>query len=311
MEKIQNVVIIGSGPAGYTAAIYTGRAQLNPLLITGKQKGGQLMTTTEVENFPGYCQEITGPLLMEDLEKQCLKFSTTILNNVSVTSVDMSTELFKLVLDNDEVITTRSIIIATGASSLWLNLPDESLLVNKGISTCATCDGPCFFNKQVVVVGGGDSAMEEAIFLSRIAKHVTIINRSDNFRASKIMFERASQNPKITILKNAQVKMWLKDNEGYLCGGILTQAKEQQQVEFKLDFEGAFIAIGHKPNTDFLENQLETDKQYLVLKQNTMTSREGVFACGDVTDQIYKQAITAAAQGCQAAIDCERWLSSK
>ena len=307
MEKIQNVVIIGSGPAGYTAAIYTARAQLNPLLITGNQKGGQLMTTTEVENFPGYCQEITGPLLMEDLEKQCLKFSTTILNNVCVTSIDMSSELFKLVLDNDEVITTKSIIVATGASSLWLNLPDENLLVNKGISTCATCDGPCFFGKKVVVIGGGDSAMEEAIFLSRIAQHVTIINRSDNFRASKIMFNRANENSKITILKNTQVKSWLKDDEGYLCGGILNNT----HVEFKLDFEGAFIAIGHKPNTSFLENQLETDKQYLVLKKNTMTSREGIFACGDVTDQIYKQAITAAAQGCQAAIDCERWLSSQ
>lgn len=306
-KKINEVCIIGSGPAGYTAAIYTARAMLNPILITGYNSGGQLMTTTDIENFPGYVNGVSGPEMMEQLQEQSIRFGTKLITS-EVKNIDCSSNPFRLYLDNKEEILTRSIIIATGAQSLWLNLEGEDKLRGRGISTCATCDGAFFMNEDLIVIGGGDSAMEEATFLTRFAKSVTIIHRRDEFRASKIMLERAKNNDKIKWKINTQIKEWIPDDKGNLKGAILITPEGEE----KINCGGAFIAIGHKPTTDFLNNQVETDKNgYIIHKNNTMTSIKGIFACGDVVDTRYKQAITAAGQGCQAAMDTEKWLEEQ
>ena len=308
MSKIHNVCIIGSGPAGYTAAIYTARAMLKPVLVTGHLAGGQLMTTTDIENFPGYVKGVSGPEMMEQLRAQAVRFGTSLVST-DVKSVDCSSNPFRISLDNGEEILSRSIIVATGAQALWLNLEGEKKLRSRGISTCATCDGAFFMNEDLLVIGGGDSAMEEATFLTRYAKTVTIVHRRDKFRASKIMLERAKKNPKIKWILNTTVKRWLSKN-GDLCGAVLSVPGSGKELEVFCG--GAFIAIGHRPTTDFLGGQVETDENgYIVHKEHTMTSVPGIFACGDVVDTRYKQAITAAGQGCQAAMDTEKWLKEQ
>lgn len=304
---IHNVCIIGSGPAGYTSAIYTARALLRPVMVTGYSTGGQLMTTSEVENFPGYPDGVTGPEMMEHLHTQAAKFGTNFIHS-NVKSVDCSSRPFRVRLDDDSEFFSKSIIVSTGATAMWLDLPGEKKLRSRGLSTCATCDGAFFQNEEIIVVGGGDSAMEEANFLTRYASKVTIVHRRDEFRASKIMLDRCRKNPKIHWIYNAKVKKWLSTEKGNLCGAIL----DVRGVDKKVECGGAFIAIGHIPETTFLNNQAEVDGNgYLVLRKHTMTSVPGLFACGDVTDTRYKQAITAAGQGCQAAIDVEKWLEEQ
>ena len=303
MQSIEKVIIIGSGPAGYTAAIYTARAMLQPVMITGPSKGGQLITTTDVENFPGYPKGVMGPALMEDLEKQAVKFGTKIIHDY-VKEVNMSSRPFKVVCNSGSLY-AYSLIIATGAEARWLNAKGEKSLRSNGISTCATCDGAFFRDEELLVIGGGDSAMEEAIFLTRYASKVTIVHRRDVFRASKIMLERARDNKKIS-WKKATIKEWLT-RDSQLIGALL-DSKE------KIPCGGAFIAIGHDPSTDFLKGSLETDDDgYLLYVVNTSTSIPGVFACGDVcaSSKRYKQAITASAEGCKAAMDCEKWLEEQ
>ena len=308
MPKIHKVVIIGSGPAGYTAAIYTSRALLSPLLITGDLVGGQLMTTTDIENFPGYLNNISGPKMMEDLHHQAQQFGT-IFKTSTVNRITTSEKPFKILTADGEQLFTESIIIATGAKALWLNAEGEYPLRSNGISTCATCDGAFFKDEELLVIGAGDSAMEEAIFLTRYASKVTIIHRRDQFRASNIMIERAKQNDKIDWKLNCTVMKWLTDEEGELCGALLKNTKDSSTEEISCG--GAFIAIGHKPASVFLEGQLKTDEDgYILHVKNTMTSVEGIFCCGDVcaSSRRYRQAITAAGEGCQAAMDCEKWL---
>lgn len=305
-SKIHKVLIIGSGPAGYTSAIYTSRALLEPILISGDNEGGQLITTSDIENYPGYIDGIEGFKMMNILRSQAEKFGTFCVND-TVESIEIN-KPFKVKLQNCEIL-CYSIIIASGASSLWLNAENEFHLRSNGISTCAICDGAFFKNEELIVVGGGDSAMEEAIFLTRYATKVTIIHRSNEFKASKIMLERAQNNPKIEWKKNVIVNKWLTDSNKKLYGAILQNTKDKSIEEF--NFTGAFIAIGHSPNTKFLNGQIETNSEgYIVSKENTMTSVPGIFSCGDVSEssQRYKQAITAAGEGCKAAMDCEKWL---
>jgi thioredoxin reductase (NADPH) len=306
-DEIRDVVIIGSGPAGCTAAIYTGRAMLRPLLIAGYMAGGQLMLTSDVENFPGYRDPVSGPMMMDDLKHQAIRFGAEFWQT-NVQSVNLSKEPYEIVLSNCTV-KARTIIISTGAEALWLNSENEEEFKGKGISTCATCDGYMFRNKPVIVIGGGDSAMEEANFLTRFASEVTLIHRKDSFRASKVMIQRAYDNKKIKIKTNQKVVKWLGSN-GILSGVIIENTADGSRETLHAD--GAFIAIGHKPNTEFLKNQLKlTDNGYIALSEHTMTSIPGVFACGDVVDSRYRQAITAAGSGCQAAIDAERYLETK
>lgn len=295
------VIIIGSGPAGYTAAIYASRAMLSPLMITGYSKGGQLVTTTDVENFPGYPSGILGPELMNDLEAQAKRFGTEIIYDY-VQTINTSVTPFEVVCGGN-IMYANSIIIATGAEARWLNATGEKILRSNGISTCATCDGAFFKGEELLVIGGGDSAMEEAVFLTRYASKVTIVHRSGVFRASKIMLDRARNNPKIEWKTNVSVKEWVT------TGGVLTGALLSN--EETIDCGGAFIAIGHDPSTKFLNGDLETDDEgYLVHSEHTMTSVPGIFACGDVcvSSRRYKQAVTAAGEGCKAAMDCEKWL---
>lgn len=305
IEQKRNVVIIGSGPAGYTAAIYTARALLKPILVTDHIAGGQLMTTTDVENFPAFPEGIQGPELMMKMEAQAHRFGTHIVND-RVTKIEPEGELYRVFLDSDYTILTKTVIIATGAQALWLNLDGEDKLRGRGLSTCATCDGAFFRNKEVIVIGGGDSAMEEAIFLTRFASKVTIIHRRNEFRASKIMLERAKKNSKIEWKTNTTVKEWIPDSHGNLCGAILNTSQGKEKIQC----DGAFIAIGHRPNTEFLNNLLKLDNDEYILTQGntTHTNRKGIFAAGDVVDKRYRQAITAAADGCKAAIDCEKYL---
>jgi thioredoxin reductase (NADPH) len=304
-KMIYDVIIVGSGPAGYTAAIYTSRALLKTLIVTGYSIGGQLMTTTDIENFPGYTNGVPGPKMMADLKSQAERFGAVCLHR-NVTDINSSQNPFKITIDNNTVIQSKAVIIATGAEALWLNLEGENKLRSRGISTCATCDGAFFKDEQLLVIGGGDSAMEEAIFLTKYASKVTIIHRREDFRASKIMLERARKNPKIEWLTSTIVKKWISSEFGDLSGAIL----DTNGKEFQIDCSGAFIAIGHRPVTNFLNGQVELDSEgYIVLAEHTMTTVPGIFACGDVTDKRYKQAITAAGQGCQAAIDAEKWLS--
>jgi len=304
MSEIRNVIIIGSGPAGYTAGLYTARAMLEPLMFSGYASGGQLMLTSDVENFPGYPQGITGPEMMMHLREQAERFGCEVIDK-NVASVDFSSRPFKVTVES-EVFQSHAIIICTGAEAIWLNAENEEAQKGRGISTCATCDGAFFRDEDVLVIGGGDSAMEEATFLTRFASKVTILNRRDVFRASTIMYDRAAENSKIEIKPFRQIKKWLSNEQG-LTGAVIEDPRDGSTEE--INATGAFIAIGHKPITQFLDKQIETDDEgYIVHKEHTMTSISGVFAAGDVVDTRYRQAITAAGMGCQAAIDCERWL---
>jgi len=300
---IRKLIIIGSGPAGLTAAVYAARAELKPLVLGGLTYGGQLMLTTEVENYPGFPHGIQGPELMQGFIDQAKRFGAEILFE-DATKVDFSKRPFT-VSTADKQFQAESVIIATGASSLWLGLPSEDRLRGKGISSCATCDGFFFKDKDIIVVGGGDSAMEEATYLTKFAKKVTIVHRKDAFRASKIMVARALNNPKISVMYNTQVAEFLGTEK--LSGVKLVDTQTSATRELAID--GAFIAIGHKPNTEVFAGQLELDaKGYIVPKDETKTSVEGVFVAGDVRDYRYRQAITAAGMGCMAAMDAEKYL---
>lgn len=302
----EKVVIIGSGPAGLTAAIYTARADLRPLMIEGMERGGQLMLTTDVENFPGFPDGVMGPELMESFRKQAERFDTRIMSS-DVTKVDFSSRPFKIWVDDDEY-QADSVIISTGASARWLGIESETRLRGHGVSACATCDGFFFRDKEIAVVGGGDSAAEEAIFLTKFASKVYLIHRRDELRASKIMAKRVLEHDKIQVIWDTVVEEVL--GEELVTGLRLLNRVTKETSE--LPVEGLFLAIGHDPNTKIFQGQVELDDQgYIVIGENTMTSVPGVFAAGDVTDHVYRQAITAAGMGCQAAIDAERWLDDQ
>jgi thioredoxin reductase (NADPH) len=304
--KVEKVIIIGSGPAGYTAAVYTSRALLNPLMFEGEEAGGQLMITSDVENFPGFSKGVTGPGLMEEMRHQAERFGTRFVRK-NVTKVDFSSRPFKVWQGNDMHL-ARAVIICTGASAKYLGLPTEKAFYNRGVSACATCDGAFFRNMEVAVIGGGDTAMEEATFLTRFASKVYIIHRRDSFRASKIMSEKALNNPKIQVLWNTEVEEVIGDQ-------FVTALKIKNLVSgesSQLAVQGMFLAIGHKPNTDLFKEILDLDETGYIKTQahSSYTSLEGVFAAGDVQDHVYRQAITAAGSGCMAAIDAERWLET-
>ena len=301
----RNVIIIGSGPAGLTAALYSARANLSPLVIEGLEAGGQLMMTTLVENWPGHRDGIMGPDLMTEMRAQAEKFGAEIIQN-HVVSVDCCSSPF-VVKTTDAEYTTRSLIVATGASARLLGLPSERTLMGHGVSTCATCDGYFFRGLEIAVVGGGDSAMEEANFLTKFASKVTLIHRRDSFRASKIMQDKVRANPKIEILTNAIVQE-IKDTGKGEVTGIVVQDVASGAVK-EIPVAGVFVAIGHTPNTSLFKGQLELDAEgYIVTSDGAKTNLPGVFACGDVQDQTYRQAITAAGSGCMAALDAEHYL---
>ena len=304
---VHSVVIIGSGPAGLTAAIYASRANLKPFLIEGEEAGGQLMTTTDVENYPGFPKGVLGPDLMSLFREQAERFGTHIVTK-NVTKVDFSSRPFQLWVGEEKHL-AHSVIISTGASAKYLGLESEKKLLGFGVSACATCDGAFFKDQKVCIVGGGDTAMEEALFLTRFATHTYLLNRSNQFRASRIMLERVRKHSKIEILENTQIKEILGDKE---VSGVLTYHTETKK-ENKLDVTGVFIAIGHTPNTELFKGILEMDnKNYLVTKPNsTATKIPGVFACGDVQDPYYRQAVTAAGTGCMSAIEAERYLAEE
>jgi thioredoxin reductase (NADPH) len=304
----RKVIIIGSGPAGLTAALYTARANLSPLVFEGNQPGGQLTITTDVENYPGFPEGIMGPELMEQFRTQATRFGAEC-HFKHVTKVDFSERPFKVWVA-DEIFTTDSIIIATGASAKMLGLESENELMGYGVSACATCDGFFFKDKKVIVVGGGDSAMEEATYLTKFASEVKIVHRREEFRASKIMIERAMNNEKISVIWNSSIKEILGSKEKGIHGVLLEDSKNKNTKEEKCD--GVFMAIGHKPNTDLFVEILDSDNAgYLITKEgSTATNIEGVFACGDVQDHVYRQAVTAAGTGCMSAIDAERYLEA-
>lgn len=312
MSQIRNVIVVGSGPAGLTAAIYTARANLAPLVIegeissTGDQPGGQLMLTTEVENFPGFEHGIQGPELMMTMRAQAARFGAEFLT-AKVTRVDLASSPKRVWVDDEEY-QAHAVIVSTGAKSLMLNLPAEEKLLGHGLSTCATCDGFFFRGHDIAVVGGGDSALEEATFLTKFAAKVTIIHRRDSLRASKIMQDRAFANPKIEFLWDSKVVDLLGDTK--LEGALIENLKTG--VQSKLPVTGLFVAIGHSPNTDLFKGILTLDENGYIITEgkSTHTNVDGVFACGDVQDHTYRQAITAAGSGCSAAIDAERWLET-
>jgi thioredoxin reductase (NADPH) len=305
MENLYDVIIIGSGPAGYTAAIYAARSSLTVLMFQGYQVGGQLMLTSDVENYPGFEEGILGPPMMEKFEAQARRFGTEMIPE-DVTAIDFSKRPFTVTTDSGDYY-GRTIIIATGASAKWLGLPSEERLQGRGVSACATCDGFFFKNKEVAVIGGGDTALEEATFLTRYASHVTIIHRRDALRASKIMQERAFNNPKISFIWDTEIAEVL--GEDAVTGLQLRNVKTGE--ESVLPVQGVFLAIGHRPNTELFKGVIEMDRVgYIVPVEHTMTNIPGIFAAGDVTDHRYRQAVTAAGDGCRAAIDLERWLES-
>lgn len=306
----QNVIIIGSGPAGLTAAVYAARANLRPLLIEGAQAGGQLMITTDVENFPGFPEGIQGPQLILEMKKQAERFETTFITG-DVTSVDFSKRPFQIVVDGDRTYSAKSVIICSGARAKLLGLESEARLMGHGVSACATCDGFFFRNKEVFVVGGGDTAVEEATFLTRFANNVTLIHRRDKLRASKIMQDKAFRNSKIKYIWDSTVTDIVGGESGPVKEIVLKNLKTGQNSREKAD--GIFIAIGHEPNTALFKGQLTLDERGYILTQpgTTRTNIPGVFAAGDVQDPVYRQAITAAGTGCMAAIDAERFLESE
>jgi thioredoxin reductase (NADPH) len=303
----RNVIIIGSGPAGFTAALYAARANLQPLVLKGVEAGGQLMLTTDVENYPGFPEGVLGPEMMELFEKQAVRFGAEMLHQ-NATKVDLSVRPFR-VWSGDEEFSAKAVIVATGANARMLGLESEERLLGHGVSTCATCDGFFFRDQELAVVGGGDSAMEEALFLTRFASKVTVIHRRDELRASKIMQERAFEHEKIDFIWDTVVAEVMGD--GKVEGVRLQNVKTGEETE--LPVGGMFVAIGHVPNTQTFKDQLETNEAgYLVVNEpTTYTSVEGVFAAGDVVDHIYRQAVTAAGMGCKAAIDAERWLEAQ
>lgn len=302
----RHVVIIGSGPAGYTAAIYAARANLSPVMIAGLQPGGQLTLTSEVENWPGEPDGVLGAELMEKLKKQAVRFGTEMIEDV-VTEISGSSPF--IIKTPTQILESKTVIIATGASAMWLDVPGEARLQGKGVSACATCDGFFFRGKEIVVVGGGDTAMEEATFLTRFANKVTVVHRRDEFRASKIMIDKAKNNPKITFVMNTTVEEILGDDH-------VTSVRTRNVVngeEGVIACDGIFMAIGHKPNTKIFEGLITLDeKGYVVTSpRSTATNVPGIFACGDVMDHVYRQAITAAGTGCMAALDAERWIDAQ
>ncbi len=305
--RIEDVVIIGSGPAGLTAAIYAARANLSPLVFEGLQPGGQLTITTEVENFPGFAHPIEGPELMDAMREQAVRVGATVKINFII-NVDLSQRPFKLTLDSGDEVYTKTLIIATGASAKWIGIPSEQVLQNRGVSACATCDGFFYRNKDVVVVGGGDTAMEEAIYLSKMCNSVTVIHRRDTLRASKAMADRAMANPKIKFEWNAEVNEIKDVSLNKVTGVILKNTVDGSLKEISCD--GVFVAIGHTPNTMLFIDQLPMDENGYLLTDAVKTPVEGCFAAGDVWDTHYRQAITAAGMGCQAAIEAIRFLES-
>ena len=307
---VRKLVIIGSGAAGYTAALYAARADLKPLLYEGTQPGGQLTITTEVENFPGFPQGIQGPELMVFMREQAARFGTEMLSE-RITKVDFSRRPFSLWDSEDHETRAEAVIVATGASAMLLGIPGEDSLMGYGVSACATCDAAFFRNVHVAIIGGGDSAMEEANYLTKFAQKVTIVHRREDFRASKIMLHKAQHNPKIEFLLNTVVEEMLPHPDKRRLRALKIRNTKTNEVS-EMPIDGAFVAIGHKPNTELFKGQLELDaKGYVVLKEKTHTNVEGVFAAGDVADSWYRQAITAAGTGCAAALDAERWLAEQ
>ena len=311
MRKRVRNLIIGSGPAGYTAAIYASRANLEPILFEGLQPGGQLTTTTEVENFPGYPKGVTGTEMMEDLKQQAINYGAEIYPG-RATAVDFSVRPFKVTIDNEHVIEADTVIISTGATAKYLGIPDETKYSGQGVSACATCDGFFYRNRKVAVVGGGDTACEEATYLSGLAEKVYMIVRKDHLRASKIMQDRVKNNPKIEILFEHNTAGLFGDN-GVEGAHLIKRMGEADEEKVDIAIDGFFLAIGHTPNTDIFKEYLDMDEQgFLKIQEpTTKTNVEGVFAAGDVADPFYKQAITAAGMGSKAAIDAERYLSEK
>lgn len=311
MSSHYEIIIIGTGPAGLTAAIYSARANRKTLILEGPQPGGQLMTTTEVENYPGFADGVQGPEMMEIFRKQAQRFEAET-KFETVTEVDFNSRPFALKTDADASYTADALIIATGASAKRLNIPSEQEYYGFGISGCATCDGFFYRGKNVIVVGGGDTAMEDALYLANLVNSVTLIHRRDEFRASKIMLQRAQNHPKINIMTNVVIDEFYGEAKGFaksLTGVKLLNTKTNEITDMPID--GVFLAIGHTPNTDLFKDKLKTDSVgYLITGgKSTYTNIPGVFACGDVQDPIYRQAVTAAGSGCAASIDADRWLS--
>lgn len=308
MPEIRKVIIIGTGPAGYTAALYTARANLQPLVFAGPEPGGQLTLTTLVENYPGFSEGVIGPELMHQMQMQAEKFGAEIIHD-AVTKVNFHVKPFAVFV-GEQKYTAETIIISTGASAKWMGLESERQLRGHGVSSCATCDGAFFRNQEVIVVGGGDTAMEDANFLTKFASKVTIVHRRDSLRASKIMQERTFKNPKIAFVWDSTIDKIHDVAKGSVTGVTLRNLKTNARTEMRCD--GVFVAIGHQPNTEILKGQIELDEVgYVKLQQRTMTNIEGVFAAGDVVDHYYRQAVTAAGMGCMAAIDVERYLEGK
>lgn len=307
--KTFKVVIVGSGPAGLTAALYAARADLNPIVFEGPEPGGQLITTTDVENFPGYPDGVMGPQMMDDFRKQAVKFGADARYG-TITDIDFESQPYKMVVDEETKIQAHTIIISTGASAMWLGLESETRLRGKGVSACATCDGAFFRNQHVAIVGGGDTAMEEATFLTKFASKVTVVHRRDELRASKAMQTRAFENEKIEFMWDSEIEKVLGEE---VVEGVNIKNRNTGEITTLDDVTGVFIAIGHKPNTDLFKGVISMDDVgYIQTKgQSTKTDLPGIFACGDAMDSFYRQAVTAAGTGCKAALDAEHYLSNE